>query len=171
MNWRKKFVKLREERRTFIDKGNPRSVSFLVATWFGSGLLIPAPGTWGTLSGLFSGMFLHLIAPELVPLSAGALYCLSLWAINQIEKRTGEHDSSFIVIDEVVAIFFVLAMLPVYTLPYIVGGFVIFRILDAAKPFPISWFDEHIEGALGVMLDDVIAAAFTIMILWGIYLV
>lgn len=165
-----KTARARAQRTVFLEKTNPRSLAFQIATWFGSGLIVPAPGTWGTFGGLIFGCLLYgLTSPLVTALAAIALFGAGLWATRQIEAQTQGHDSSFIVIDEVVAILLVLACLPAFTTGFIIAGFLIFRIFDATKPWPINWLDRHIEGAAGVMLDDLMAALYTLLLLWSAY--
>lgn len=165
-----KLDDLRQKRRTFLKSTRSASWEFQVATWFGAGLLIPAPGTWGTLGGLLFGLLLLAATSPLVTFIIACLLTgLGYLATKKIESRMSEHDSSFIVIDEVAAILFVLALLPVFT-PFFVGaGFLIFRFFDALKPWPINWLDKEIGGAAGVMVDDLMAALYTLLILWGLY--
>lgn len=141
----------------------------LLATWFGSGLLKPAPGTWGTLAAMpfawgiatAAGSGWWLLA------AAAALFPVGIWAAGQYDRTTGGHDASEIVIDEVVGVWIALAVVPVDWLHYLLG-FVLFRLFDIAKPWPIGWLDRRISGGLGVMADDVVAGVFAAVSLWGI---
>lgn len=140
----------------------------LVATWFGFGLLVPASGTWGTLGGLLFGLLLVTFFPvwSLV-VWATALFLAGIWAANKIEHDSKEHDSSFIVIDEVAAILLVMGAGPnSLTMTYTIAGFLAFRFFDVVKPWPVSWADTHVSGALGVMLDDIFAAFYAIGLLY-----
>lgn len=139
----------------------------LIATFFYSGHLRPAPGTWGSLAGLIAAMLLHLAGgPLLLVLSTLAMFLLGAWATERHMKETGTHDPGEIVIDEVVGQW--LAVLPVsigashagvgitQLWPGLVAAFLLFRAFDIWKPGPIGWC-ETIPGAWGVMLDDVAA--------------
>lgn len=163
-----KMERTRERRRAFLTATDHRSPAFLIATWFGSGLLIPGPGTWGTLGGLLFGIpLLYLTNARVVLIAALILLILGLWAIRELEEKTGEHDQSFIVIDEVVAILMVIAMTETNPV-LLLGGFLLFRLFDIWKPWPIRWADRKISGAWGVMLDDILAAFFTILVYYMI---
>ncbi len=159
-----KIERTRERRQTFLSKTDHRSPEFLLATWFGSGLLIPGPGTWGTIGGLVFGIpLLYATNGTIVFFTALILFILGLWATRKLEEKTGEHDQSFIVIDEVVAILLIIAVTG--TNPVLVlGGFLLFRLFDIWKPWPIRWADRKIGGAWGVMIDDLLAAFFTILV-------
>lgn len=164
------MAKLRQRRADFMAPLNINAPEFQVATWFCSGLIIPAPGTWGTLGGYITGLILIPFVPPLALVALAAiLFFAGLVSINKIEKKLNEHDSSFIVIDEVVAILLVLGTLPEQSNLYYILSFLIFRFFDALKPWPISRVDRDVKGALGVMADDILAAIFTIAVLWGIY--
>jgi phosphatidylglycerophosphatase A len=127
-----------------------------LATWFGCGLMKPGPGTWGTLGGVpFAVIFLVLGGPVAVLLAALCIYLIGERAAHRFEQTTGTHDSGMIVIDEVVGVMITLAA----ALPsplFICAGFVLFRLFDILKPWPVSYFDR-MPGARGVMLDDVAA--------------
>jgi len=165
-----KYETVRENRAVFISRLNVTSPEFQIATWFGSGLIIPAPGTWGTVGGaLFGLVLMYLTSPLVTTLVAIILTAIGYWAIRKIEHVTQEHDSSFIVIDEVVAILLVFAFMPEFTAIMVLSGFAVFRFFDALKPWPINWLDRQISGAAGVIVDDLMAALYTLLILWGYY--
>ena len=137
-----------------------RHPAMLLATWFGSGLLPGAPGTWGSLAAL---PFAWLIAMEFGPggLLAAALvaFVVGCWAADAVAKAGRANDPGFVVIDEVAAQWLVLAAAPTHLLAY-AAGFVLFRIADIVKPWPASWADRRVHGGLGIMLDDVFAAVY-----------
>ncbi len=158
----------KNERDKFITALDSKSFDFQIATWFGSGLIIPASGTWGTIGGILLGIPLLLATNSLIVLLvAFALFFIGLKSVERIEKQLSDHDPSFIVIDEVVAILICIAMLPkdyFYTTLIIVFG--LFRYFDAKKPWLIGYADKKIKGAMGVMVDDIVAAAFSLFVLW-----
>ncbi len=160
----------KQERDKFIAALNPKSFDFQIATWFGSGLIIPASGTWGTIGGMIFGIPLLLLTNSLVVfITALILFFVGLKSIERIEKKLPDHDSSFIVIDEVVAILLLISQLPkdhlfIFT-PFV---FLLFRFFDAKKPWLIGLADRKIKGAWGVMIDDIVAAIFTLITYWVI---
>lgn len=134
--------------------------SFLLATWFGLGKLRPAPGTWGSLGALPFAWVLHSLGGALALGIALALLCpLAYWAISDFLKRWPGDDPQEIVIDEVAGQWLVLLFVPPDLLLYLIG-FVAFRILDITKPWPASWADGQLSGAMGVFLDDLLAAVY-----------
>lgn len=152
----------RQKRNVFLTSTNQNSPAFIIATWFGTGLIIPSSGTWGTIGGMLVGVpLLTLVGPKIVLATALLLFIAGIWATQKLESQTNEHDASFIVIDEVVAILIVLGLLPTSPTNALIG-FVLFRLFDIIKPWPINWIDQKISGAWGVMLDDVLAALFAV---------
>jgi len=137
-----------------------RRPAVLAATWFGAGLLPGAPGTWGSLAALPFAWLLHQMFGR--PGFAAAIvvvFVAGLWSSTAIVGRHGGEDPPAIVIDEVVGQWLVL--LAVHPDPFLYGaGFVLFRAFDIVKPWPVSWIDRRVGGGLGVMLDDVAAAAY-----------
>jgi phosphatidylglycerophosphatase A len=74
------------------------------------------------------------------------------------------HDHPGIVWDEVVGYLITMIAVP-KTLLWVVVGFILFRFFDILKPWPISWIDKHVEGGMGIMLDDVLAAVFALIVI------
>lgn len=96
------------------------------------------------------------------------IFPIALLACQAYEDFHKTHDASAVVIDEVVGMLITLTWLPL-TWQSFVFGFVIFRILDIFKPFPISWLDKKVQGGLGVMIDDVAAGLIGNLILQQIF--
>ena len=145
-----------------------KSPVLLLGFGFGSGLLKPGPGTWGTLLGLL------LILPVLLwnPIFAWGMVVLSVLAGNYICGRSAEimqvHDHGGIVWDEFAGIWLVMVCLPEQSWGYWLAAFIAFRIFDIFKPWPIHLADQKISGGAGIMLDDIIAACYAIIIIWGV---
>lgn len=136
------------------------TLSTLIATWFGSGLIKPAPGTWGTAAALpFAWAIAWFFSPLWLIVAAILLFPIGVWVANQYDAAHGSHDASEIVVDEVVGVWLVLALVPPDWLHYLVG-FLLFRLFDILKPWPIRWADRKVSGGFGVMLDDVLAAGY-----------
>ena len=138
----------------------PSDPAFLLATWFGAGLLPKAPGSWGSLAALpFAWGLAWLGGPTLLLTAAVLVFVLGLWASARYSEAVGIHDAGPIVIDEVAAQWLTLAFAPLEPLAYLLG-FVLFRVADVAKPWPANWVDRRVGGGLGIMLDDVVAAIY-----------
>lgn len=137
----------------------------LIATWFGSGLLPKAPGTWGSLAALPPAFLLAWFggAPALV-MGAALAFVLGIPAAARYAAALGRDDPSEIVIDEVAAQWLVLAALPLTPLAWLIG-FLLFRFFDVVKPWPVSLADRRLKGGLGIMTDDMVAAAYAILVI------
>lgn len=127
-----------------------------------------APGTWGSLAALpFAWGLMH--AGPLFHMAACALLLpVAVLACEIYERETGGHDSSEIVIDEVLGMWVALTWLPV-TWQSFVAAFLLFRLLDITKPFPISFLDQKVRGGVGVMVDDLAAGIVVNVILQIVY--
>ena len=140
-----------------------------IATVLGLGRLPRAPGTWGSLAAL---------APAWLLLEAGGAWALATativvfgigwWASAIVVRRTGAADPAVIVVDEVAGQWLALLPLPPDPIAFAVG-FVLFRLADILKPWPVSWADRSLGGGLGVMLDDALAGAY-VALAGGLYL-
>ena len=93
---------------------------------------------------------------------------LAVWAAEVYEQDKGSHDSPEIVIDEVLGFMITMTWLPQTWKAY-VAGFILFRVLDIFKPFPIGYLDKKVRGGLGVVADDVAAGIIASLILQTIY--
>lgn len=151
-----------------IDLKNP---THFLALGFGSGLLKPAPGTWGSLA----GVILSIILWELTESTTFfiLLAIVSFWAgIRICEKMSedlGVHDDGRIVWDEIAAIFLIFAFLPQYDFFYYLLTFATFRLFDITKPFPIRNIDANLQGGLGIMVDDTLAAIYALFAIYLVY--
>jgi phosphatidylglycerophosphatase A len=131
---------------------------------FGVGLLPLAPGTWGSALGL---LLFWLVPPlpllgSLLLVAAGLM--LGVWLCGLSSRRLGVHDHPGIVFDEIVAMWATLAAVPRQA-AWFALAFLAFRLFDVWKPWPIREADHRIGGGLGIMLDDVLAAAFAAVLL------
>lgn len=148
-------------------KVNFKDPAIWLATWFGCGLMRPAPGTWGTLGALPIGILIYAVAGWIGLLIATiAVSVIGYWAAGKFEEQSGEHDNGAIVIDEVAGVW--IALIPAgLSIPHVIAAFLLFRFFDILKPWPISWADKKLPGALGVMADDIIAGVFAALIIAG----
>lgn len=140
-----------------------------LALGFGSGLPRFAPGTWGTVA---AWMIFVALDPLLSDLAwAGvitATLLLGSWAAQRTAAALRTPDSSHIVVDEMAAFWIVLVMLPADAAHpgwLQAAAFGLFRLFDIAKPAPIRWLDARIHNGYGVMLDDLVAALYTLLVI------
>jgi phosphatidylglycerophosphatase A len=138
-----------------------------LACGFGSGLAPVAQGTFGSLAALLPWLLLRelplpiYLAVLLIGFAAGVRAC------NMASRALGVADHRSLVWDEFIGQW--VALLPLLVLPApwwaIVLGFLLFRLFDVWKPWPISWLDRRVKGGMGVMVDDVVAGAFAAVVL------
>jgi phosphatidylglycerophosphatase A len=138
-----------------------------LAFGLGAGLSPKAPGTLGTLVAFpIFFLLLNLSSPWMWACIA-ILLLIGPWICGQAGKALGVEDHGGIVWDEIAAFLLVLPFAPPSLFGYLLA-FALFRLFDIWKPFPIGWLDRHVGGGLGVMLDDVLAAAYAVLCLLGV---
>jgi phosphatidylglycerophosphatase A len=139
---------------------DPRRTHHWIAFGLGSGLAPKAPGTFGTLAAV---PLYWLLSP--LPLAAyltilAVLFGLGIWACGRTARDLGGQDPGAIVWDEVVGYLAAMTAAPAGW-PWVLAGFILFRLFDIWKPWPIRWLDRRGKGGLGIMLDDLAAGALT----------
>jgi phosphatidylglycerophosphatase A len=134
----------------------------LLALGFGAGCVPKLPGTAGTLVGvLFYVPLQHL--PDLIYLGTIAVFLIiGVWVCGRAAQDLGVHDHTAIVWDEITGYLITMIMAP-RGWHWILAGFVLFRVFDILKPWPVSWADRQIKGGFGIMLDDVCAAFYALL--------
>ncbi len=148
---------------------NNHWVHFL-AFGLGSGAAPKAPGTFGTIVAI--PLYLALVQ---LPLWAYIVvliitFVFGVYLCGQTSKDMGVHDHGGIVWDEFVGFWITMTALP-FQWQWILAGFVLFRLFDITKPFPIGWLDKRVHGGLGIMIDDVVAGLFALIVLQVVYFV
>ena len=140
------------------------TVIMLIATGFYAGYLPKAPGTWGSLVGLVLFYLLHTLSLPVYLAVVAGLFAVGSLAAGEAEKILDNRDPGVVVIDEIVGILIAMTAVPMTPLTMALG-FTLFRIFDIAKPFPVNFFDQRFHGGLGIMLDDVVAGIYSLIIL------
>jgi phosphatidylglycerophosphatase A len=135
-----------------------------IATGAGCGRLPKAPGTWGSLLGVLLWLLLCQLHSSAYVTVVAALFVLGTVAAGAAEKIFDQGDPSVVVIDEIVGQLIALTFAPAHLL-VAAAGFALFRLFDILKPFPVGWFDQHLHGGLGIMLDDVVAGLLAFSVL------
>lgn len=138
-----------------------------LAFGFGSGLLPKMPGTYGTLAAI--PLYLLIVG---LPLWAYACITIlftifAVYACDITARDLGVHDYSGIVLDEIVGYLITMFAVPVGW-AWIALGFILFRVFDIWKPWPIGWVDRHVTGGFGIVIDDVLAAVYAWIVLQGL---
>jgi len=136
----------------------------LIATGCGVGLLLTAPGTWASLAALPLGWLFGVEFGALGILTAAVTaFVAGWWASARVAETSGILDPGFVVIDEIAAQLLILAAVP-RDWRFYLAAFLLFRLFDIWKPFPVNWLDRTVKGGFGIMLDDVAAAIYVLAI-------
>src|SRR3954470_14146654 len=131
-----------------------------IALGFGSGLVPFAPGTWGTLlSWGLCALLMLVVPPVVIAFAAIPLFFVCVFARERTGRDLGVADHGSMVWDEVVA-FMPLAAIASAAWWLQAVAFVLFRIFDIWKPYPIALVERNVKGGMGVMVDDAMAAAY-----------
>lgn len=132
------------------------------------GYIPAAPGTFGSIEGLVLGWLVFGPITQRSPAVAivlfGLLFAGGCWVAGRAERILVQHDSSHIVIDEILGMVAAMFLLPTRW-PWMLAAFGLFRLFDILKPYPASLIDRHLGGGVGVMLDDMAAAIYANLIL------
>ena len=147
-----------------------RPIGFKPALWiafgFGTGFVPKAPGTAGTLLGIPLVIMISQTSIVLQVVILVVLFVLGCMVCQMAADWLGEQDPGAVVWDEVVGYCVAMAFLPA-TLTTVVVAFILFRLADIVKPWPISWFERRIAGGTGIMLDDLLAGVLTNIVIHG----
>jgi len=141
-----------------------QKAALFVATGCYTGKAPIAPGTFGTMAGLPLCLLSARFNWQFSLIFAMSFTIFAIWVAHHAEKIIGEKDPGAIVIDEMAGILVTFVGLPFNT-AFAATGFIIFRILDIAKPFPIRWLERRLSGGTGIVLDDVVAGIGSNLIL------
>ena len=144
-----------------------RTPAGLLAFGFGAGLSRFAPGTVGTVAVVPLALLLRQLPPALFWPVLGLLFALGVGVCGAASRALGRHDPGGIVWDEMVAYCLTVALLPL-DWAWWLAAFVLFRVFDILKPWPIRWIERQAGGGLGIMLDDVLAALYAMAVLAGL---
>ena len=142
-----------------------------IATGAYIGYIPKAPGTFGSIWGVLLAFWISRLPGLTAAICLAGLFFLAIWASGYTQKIIARKDPGCIVIDEVVGVVVGFIGLP-FNLYTVIAGFVLFRIFDIFKPFPVNWIDKHVSGGLGVVLDDVAAGMYAhLMLRAGVMLI
>ncbi len=150
--------------KEFLAKVNLLNPYHFLGFGFGSGLIPFMPGTMGSLAAVplillmsHLGIFAYVIV-TLISALVGIVIC------DQVTNDLGVHDHGSIVWDEIAGMMIVFIAIPI-TWYNVLLGFLLFRVFDILKPWPISFLDKHVHGGFGIMIDDILAGLFALMVL------
>ena len=147
--------------RSYLKNISLKNPWHLIALGLGSGLFPKAPGTMGSFAAIPLCIILMYLGWEWTLAAAIVTFAVGCYASEVTEKAMGMHDNSAIVIDEFDGMFISVLFFPAQW-QFAFLAFVLFRIFDVLKPFPIGFIDKRVGGGFGVMIDDVIAGLFAL---------
>ncbi len=142
--------------------------AWAIATWFGCGMAPKAPGTVGALGAIP----LYLLAARGgragVGVAAVAITAIGVWAATVVARDLGKKDPQIVVVDEVAGM--LVTMLPMAHVSWraVLCGFLLFRLFDITKPWPVRRFEALPEG-WGIVMDDVVAGGFGACVMAGLH--
>ncbi len=147
-----------------------RNPIHFVAFGFGSGTIRFFPGSWGTLAAIpFYLLMVNLSIYLYLAIVVVAIF-FGFWICHVTAHDIGVHDHSGIVWDEFVGFFITMIAAPKGWV-WILLGFLLFRLFDIWKPWVIRWFDRHVQGGIGIMIDDILAGICSLIVMQIIILV
>ena len=152
-------------------------LNLIFVTFFGIGKIKKIPGTFASLATTLLLFFLfHIlnVSPNIILFAVIIIFLISLYAVNIFIKDLSNKDPKEVVIDEVIG-----QSIPLYlyevshnipkdfndALKFYLIIFILFRFFDIAKPFPVNYFDKNFKNSFGVIMDDVVAALYVVLIL------
>lgn len=145
------------------------------ATFFYVGKLPKAPGTFGSIAALPVAWYLWTLPGYIAWCIVAIVFLLGVAGAAVVHKQTGVSDHQSIVIDEVVGIMVTTSVATPQYWPHYLAAFLLFRLFDIWKPWPVSWVDEHWCSPLGTMMDDFVASlmstavlAMLVYVQWGL---
>lgn len=136
----------------------------LAGSVLGLGYLPVAPGTWGSAGGLLIWWLTLPMGRGLQALLLVLAVVPAAWACGACARRAGREDPSFVVLDEVLGMYLALLFLSP-SLPWVAAAFMLFRVLDILKPWPVSLMEKRFTGGPAILLDDLMAGAMSALIL------
>jgi len=139
-----------------------------LAFGFGSGLAKTMPGTFGSLAAIPLYLGLSQTPDWLYWLITSAIVLIGIPICDQAARKLQVHDYGGIVWDEIAGLLLTLSVVP-FSWQSLAAGFVLFRLFDIIKPWPIGWLDKRVSGGLGIMLDDVVAGIFAALLLRSLF--
>jgi len=151
-------------RERFRESDISGKAAFVLATWFGMGLFPFAPGTVGTLGAVPLALVLQH-CPLMFTISFFLVFLvLAIWTSGSAESLLETSDPPQVVIDEVAG--FLAATIFIHVSWWDIGiAFFVFRLFDIVKPFPVGFVDRRLHGGVGIVMDDVVAGCYTLVVL------
>ena len=153
------------------------NINFLFVTLFGIGKLKKIPGSYASLATTIFLFFLfHILnfSPNVVLIAVIIIFLISLYAVNNFIKNLDNKDPKEVVIDEFIGQSIPICLYEIahdgirdtgQVLTFYFIMFILFRIFDIAKPYPVSYYDKNFKNSFGVIMDDVCAGLYVVAVL------
>jgi phosphatidylglycerophosphatase A len=141
-----------------------RNPVHFLAFGLGRGAAPVAPGTFGTLAAVVIYLALPSMGWMWYLLMLLLTFVAGIWICGKTADDIGVHDHGGIVWDEFVGLWLTMFLAPPGWV-WLVLGFVLFRVFDVLKPWPIRWLDSRVAGGFGIMIDDILAGIFALLCL------
>jgi phosphatidylglycerophosphatase A len=135
-----------------------------IAFGFGSGAMPIAPGTFGTLVAIPFYLAICTLPLWIYIIIVAAVTMGSMWLCERVSREIHTHDHQGMCLDEIVGYLVTMIGAPLGFI-WILSGFLLFRLFDIWKPWPIGYVDKHVHGGIGMILDDVLAGIYSLLIL------
>lgn len=145
-------------KETFRKSDFSGKIALVLSTWFGTGLLPVAPGTFGTLATVPVVLGLSCLGIWYSVFALITITGIAVWSSNLSRQLLGRNDPSEVVIDEVAGFLVTMFLVPRAWLP-LCSGFILFRFFDILKPYPIKKV-ERLKGGYGIVMDDMLAGLY-----------
>jgi phosphatidylglycerophosphatase A len=149
-------------RDVFRESGVIGKTALAFSTWFGTGLLPVAPGTFGSLAAIPLGIGMAYLGVGQRVLVFALVVTVAIWASGRSQKLLARHDPSVVVIDEVAGYLLTVFLLPPAWLN-LVMGLIFFRFFDIVKPYPVKRL-ESLKGGIGIVMDDLAAGIYAFLV-------
>ena len=153
--------------RAILPPGFLKHPVHFLAFGLGSGAMARAPGTWGSLAAIPLWYCFSWLPQPAYWAFVLLAFVVGIWLCGKTARDLKVHDHGGIVWDEFVGMWIALGLFPAQ-ISGVLLAFVLFRLFDILKPWPISWLDRHMPGGLGIMFDDVVAGAMALVSLYAI---
>lgn len=144
-----------------------KKIFYLISTIFGIGFFPIFPGTIASIIGsFFCLLIMYFVSLKNMLFIIMLFFILGIFICHYASQYIKKHDHKSIVLDEIIGVFIVITLLPKQNLKFFILGIILFRLFDIIKPWPIHYIDNNIKGGIGIMIDDIIAGIFSILVLY-----
>lgn len=147
-----------------------RKIAYFLSTLGPIGHLPKMPGTWGSAAAILAApwLFMNLETPARSAILV-LILVVGVWASSEAEKHLGRKDPGCVIIDELLGQWIAIVAFSSLEFWQLALAFVLFRLFDILKPWPVKTAENFFPGGVGVMLDDVVAGIYAAITMWAIF--